>query len=84
MATTDRILAGLAVGITLLASLPANAGGKPNFRVADRNNDGRVSIDEARRAGVPEAKARDNDLNGDGKLTRSDWRFLDMADDESN
>lgn len=84
MATTNRILTGLAVGIMLLAALPANADGKPNFRVADRNNDGRVSIEEAKRAGVPEAKARDNDLNGDGELTRSDWRFLDMADDDGN
>lgn len=72
------------VGLILSAvvgSLPAVAAGKPAFKEADSNGDGRVSIAEAKRAGIPANKAKANDLNGDGKLTPADWRFIDPDSD---
>ena len=51
---------------------------RPKFRFADQNGDGKVSINEARAAGVPVSEARACDIDDDGKLTRDDWRFIDM------
>ncbi len=45
----------------------------PTFKQADTNGDHFVSIKEAVAAGVPKSGARKNDLNGDGKLTKTDW-----------
>lgn len=51
---------------------------KPTFKEADQNGDNMVSIQEAVKAGVPRDEAKFNDLDGDGKLAKSDWRFVDM------
>lgn len=45
----------------------------PSFKQADKNGDNIVTIQEAVAAGIPRAIAKKNDLNGDGKLTSTDW-----------
>lgn len=79
MRTTALTLAGL---IALASNgTPAVAANKPSFDEADQNGNGRVSVAEAKQAGIPEKKAKANDLNGDGKLTPADWRFIDLDSD---
>lgn len=67
--------------VILLASialaLNAAAAGKPPFNVADKNADGKVSLDEAEQVGLPRAKAKENDLDDDGYLKPDDWSFID-------
>ena len=67
--------------VAIMAAGPLMAAYKPAFEDADVDGDGRVSIAEAKRAGIPESKAKGNDLNGDGKLTKADWRFIDLESD---
>ncbi len=50
----------------------------PKFRFVDQNGDGKVSINEARAAGIPISEAIAGDINEDGKLTKHDWHFIDM------
>lgn len=65
---------------TLLAFSGAawGAGDKPSFKEADANGDGKVSIQEARKAGIDKEEAKTNDLDDDGKLSKNDWEFVDM------
>lgn len=72
------IAAALAAVIAGLAPVASLARDKPSFEQADANGDGRVSVSEAKEAGIPASKAKANDLNGDGKLTKADWRFIDL------
>lgn len=72
------IAAALAAGIVGLAPVASLAGDKPSFEKADADGDGQVSVSEAQQAGIPASKAKANDLNGDGKLTKADWRFIDL------
>ena len=73
---------------TLIATLlafagPALAGDKPSFKEADANDDGKISIQEAKKAGIAKDEAKTNDLDDDGKLTKNDWEFVDMPSSES-
>ncbi|MFB6261772.1 MAG: hypothetical protein ABEJ96_04255 [Thiohalorhabdaceae bacterium] len=56
----------------------AHAGEKPPFKKADANSDGKVSIQEAQQAGAPKKEAKTEDLDNNGKLTQSDWSFVDF------
>ena len=71
-----------------LVSLPLIAGAaegkeRPGFKDADSNGDGRITVEEAIELGVPEAEAKREDIDNDGKLTRADWKFVDMDGPES-
>lgn len=73
------------VAAMLIASGTALAAEKPSFNEADANGDEKVSIKEATNAGVPKEEAKSNDLDDNGKLAKSDWKFVDMeTPDESS
>lgn len=57
---------------------------RPGFNEADGNGDGRITVEEAIGLGVPEAEAKREDIDNDGKLTRADWKFVDMDGPESD
>lgn len=67
--------------IAVLFSLPliAFAAQKPSFSKADANGNGKVSIQEAVKAGVPKDQAKQADIDNDGKLTKTDWKFVNMG-----
>ena len=71
-------LAGLALVAVPLAASAADSGERPKFGEADANGDGAISIEEARKAGVPKEEAKREDIDNDGELTKADWRFVDM------
>lgn len=72
--------------IVLMLGLPAAvaAAEKPSFQDADRDGNGAVSIQEAKQAGVPEQEAKAVDINDDGKLTKTDWKFADLEENPSS
>jgi hypothetical protein len=76
MAVT-RISAAILLAGGIGMALTAVASGKPPFNVADKNADGRVSLDEAKQVGLPKPKAQENDLDDDGYLKPDDWSFID-------
>lgn len=70
---------------TLIAvSGAALAADKPSFKEADTNGDGKISIQEATKAGVAKEEAKNNDLDDNGKLTKNDWEFVDMTSSSSS
>lgn len=77
-----RALGTVLTTTALLAPGTALAADKPAFADADANDDGRVSIEEATRAGVSEREAKVSDLDEDGMLTESDWKFVDVDGSE--
>lgn len=79
-------LASTLTALALAAPLTAAAatGDKPSFDKVDANGDGNVAIEEATKAGVPEKEAKREDIDGDGKLSQTDWKFLDMNPDEQS
>ncbi len=66
----------LVLALTLLPLTSQAA--KPSYEEADQNGDGTVTVQEAKKVGVPEKEAKKEDLNGDGKLTKMDWKFVEM------
>ncbi len=81
--STAAVLAAALVSFPLIGSA---AGGeeRPGFKDADRNGDGRITVEEATDLGVPEAEAKREDIDNDGELTRADWKFVDMDGPESD
>ncbi|MCK5769079.1 hypothetical protein [Algiphilus sp.] len=77
-----RALGTVLTTTSLLAAGTALAADKPAFADADANDDGRVSIEEATRAGVSEREAKVSDLDEDGMLTEGDWKFVDVDGSE--
>jgi len=67
------------LAIAALAVPFAAAAEKPAFDKADNNGDGKISIEEAKKAGISEKAAKDADLDGDGKLTELDWEVVDTG-----
>jgi len=67
--------------IAILFALPlvAFAAQKPSFSKADANGNGKVSIQEAMKVGVPKDQAKQADIDNDGKLTKTDWKFVNMG-----
>ena len=78
MLRTNVRLIGLAFVALPLAAGAADSGERPGFKKADANGDGAISLEEARKAGVPEPEAKREDIDNDGELTRADWKFVDM------
>lgn len=74
---TKRVL-GLAVLLAPLAATAADGEQRPGFEQADANGDGAISMKEAQQAGVPQSEAKREDIDNDGKLTKADWKFVDM------
>lgn len=73
----SRILVAAVLGLPL--SLAASEAAElPSFDQADTDGNGMVSIEEAVEAGVPEAEARREDIDGDGELSVADWKFVDL------
>lgn len=65
----------LAAALTI-ASGSAMAAFKPSFFEADKNHDNKVTIKEAENAGIPKKMAEKADIDGDGALTRNDWKYI--------
>ena len=70
----------LGMAVAALVVPTAFAAAKPDFGEADRNGDDRVSLREAKRAGVPIEEAEIADIDDDGKLTRMDWKFVEAGE----
>lgn len=73
-------LATIIAAAFLTTSGAAWAADKPSFKEADADGNGKVSVQEAKKAGVPKDEAKSNDLDDDGKLTKNDWEFVDMQE----
>ena len=74
---TMRAAGALMLALPLVAAAADDAE-RPGFKKVDSNGDGRISVEEATAAGVPEAEAKREDIDNDGKLTKADWKFVDM------
>jgi len=74
-------ITGIVVAALLALPMAASAKAsdqKPTYKQADANGDGVVTIKEAVKAGVPKSEAKREDIDNDGKLTKADWKFVDM------
>ncbi len=72
----------LLVALPLVATA-AEDGNRPEFKQVDENGDGKISVEEATSAGVPESEAKREDIDNDGQLTQADWKFVDMNPEQS-
>ena len=70
------IAAGALVLAPTLGLAESGQGDVPDFGEADANGDGAVTIDEAKKAGVSAERAKSQDIDSDGELTKIDWKFL--------
>lgn len=70
--------------VLLALSGAAWAADKPSFKEADSDGNGKVSIQEAKQAGIAKEEAKTNDLDDDGKLTKNDWEFVDLKSSDSS
>lgn len=68
----------LVLALTLLP-LVGQTATKPSYDKADQNGDGTVTVQEAKKVGVSVEEAKDEDLDDNGKLTKTDWRFVDLT-----
>jgi hypothetical protein len=70
------------VGATLaalpVAGMAAENGKRPAFGEVDTDGNGKISMEEAKQAGVPSSEAKREDIDNDGKLTKADWKFVDL------
>lgn len=71
----------LAPGIGLTQSAASEL---PDFEEADQDGDGAVTIEEAKQAGVSEERAKSQDFDDDGELTKIDWGFLEPRSEGSS
>jgi len=76
------VIAAALVSFPLIAGA-AEGDNRPEFKNADSDGDGRISVEEAAEAGVPKAEAKREDIDNDGKLTKADWKFVDMDGPDS-
>ena len=76
------VLAAALVSFPLIVGA-AEGDDRPGFKEADSDGDGRITVEEATDAGVPEAEAKREDIDSDGQLTRADWKFVDMDGPDS-
>lgn len=47
----------------------------PSFEEADKDGDGKLSMEEAKAVGLSEETFKEEDLDGDGQLTEYDYRY---------
>lgn len=80
--STVAVFAAALLSFPLMASA-AEGEDRPGFDNADSDGDGRITVEEATEAGVPEAEAKREDIDNDGKLTKADWKFVDMDGPDS-
>lgn len=80
--STAAVLAAALFSFPLVASA-AEGEDRPGFDDADSDGDGRITVEEATEAGVPEAEAKREDIDNDGELTKADWKFVDMDGPDS-
>jgi len=76
--TATGVLAVALVALPLAAASAATSQKRPSYKQADANGDGTVTVQEAVKAGVPKSEAKREDIDNDGKLTKADWKFVDM------
>ncbi len=78
--------ASVLMALTLAAPLTAAAasGEKSNFEEVDSDGDGQIAVSEAAEAGIPEQEAKREDIDGDGNLSQTDWKFVDMNPDQQS
>jgi len=67
------ITAVAAISLTGLA----HAQEKPDFSEIDQDGNGKVAVEQAVKAGIPEAEAKKEDLDNDGQLTEKDWEYVE-------
>ncbi|MES1943157.1 hypothetical protein PC39_03502 [Salinisphaera sp. PC39] len=68
-------IAGIgAVAATLVAAPAAGAPPALDFKQVDINDDGRIAPFEARRAGFSDSRFERLDTDGDGVISRLEWR----------
>lgn len=72
-------LLGAALVALPLAAVAQSGGERPSFGEVDQDGDGRISVEEAKQAGVPESEFEREDIDDDGKLTEADWKFVQMS-----
>lgn len=75
--SATSLIAAALVTLPMIATA-ATSTERPSFDKADANGDGAVSMKEAKAVGVPQAEAKREDIDNDGKLTKADWKFVDM------
>ncbi len=80
---TATALAAALFSFPLIAGA-AEGDDRPGFDKADSDGDGRITVEEATDAGVPEAEAKREDIDNDGELTKADWKFVDMDGPDSD
>lgn len=71
-------LLGAALLALPLAAFAESGGERPSFGEVDKNGDGKISVEEAKQAGVPESEVKREDIDDDGKLSKADWKFVNM------
>lgn len=76
------VIAAAMISFPLIAGA-AEGDDRPGFDKADSDGDGRITVEEATEAGVPEAEAKREDIDNDGELTKADWKFVDMDGPDS-
>ena len=76
---TASVLAGATLIALPLTAMAAGSGERPAFDDADADGNGKISMQEATKAGVPESEAKREDIDNDGKLTKADWKFVDLG-----
>lgn len=81
--STAAVLAAALFSLPLIAGA-AEGDDRPGFDKADSDGDGRITVEEATDAGVPEAEAKREDIDNDGELTKADWKFVDMDGPDSD
>ncbi|GEM_PF-1905572 len=79
---TAAALAAALLSFPLIAGA-AEGDDRPGFDKADSDGDGRITVEEATDAGIPEAEAKREDIDNDGELTKADWKFVDMDGPDS-
>lgn len=84
--TIRRAFAGLAVAVGTALVAASAAAGPPElgFRQVDINDSGRISPFEVRRAGIAEERFERWDRDGDGVVSRLEWRVDASAGEDAS
>lgn len=61
----------------LVVPFAVSAASVPSFSEVDTNGDGRISLQEAKQAGVPASQAQKADFDDDETLNSIDWAWIE-------